>query len=86
MKIDKKANSSKGLESKNETFTNYIKTNEKNKKVQFNELKRQHNSGINQMNKPYFNFTFLHKNMNIEELIEKYQQNPHLRINLKIVG
>ena len=83
---NKRPNSSKGINNKNDAFSNYVKTNAKNIKAPFNELKRQNNIGNSPMNKSYYNFPLMHKNMNIDEQIEKYQQNPHLQINLKIVG
>ena len=72
----------------NRTFTHYINPNfsSKKKKFNYNDLQGRNNVCFSPTNKSYYNFPILHKNMNIDEQIEKYQHNSHLRINLKIVG
>ena len=70
------------------TFTHYVnlKNQNNNGKAQPNVLKKKNKVYFNKANKSYYNIPILKKNMNIHEQIQQYQQNPNLRINLKIVG
>ena len=69
-------------------FPNFSSLNKKNlnKISQSNDFNRKNNLSRNKFNQTYYNFPISKKNINIFEQIKKYHQNPHLRINLKIIG